>query len=148
MHPLIIYCSRTGNTQKVALAMAGPLDADCLPVEEITRDHLAQRNLIGLGSGIYWVWPDAKIIDLAHKIPASCKVFLFTTSGLRFEYMVTIYKRWRADILRARGVTIVGQWHCPGFDQHPVSKWMGIGKDRPNEEDLASARDFASALKL
>ncbi|KMY67224.1 hypothetical protein AAU61_10090 [Desulfocarbo indianensis] len=123
--------------------MAESLGADCLSVDHVTEQHLAQRRLIGLGSGIYWARTDDKILELARKIPSNCQTFLFITSGLRFTTMVNYYKNLLSKTLRKKDVRQVKVWHCPGFDKYPMFKWMGISKSRPDQRDLAEARRFA-----
>ena len=53
MRTLVLYSSRTGNTKKVAQAIAGALPAGtpCLPVSQAPAD-LAAYDLVFLG---YWV---------------------------------------------------------------------------------------------
>lgn len=143
MRPLIVYSSRTGNTRRVARAMAESLRADCISVDHVTEQHLAQRSLIGLGSGIYWARTDDKILELARNIPSRCQTFLFITSGLRFNIMVNHYKNLISKTLQKKDVQSVNVWHCPGFDKYPIFKWMGISKNRPDQRDLAEARRFA-----
>lgn len=52
MKPLIVYCTRTQNTLKVAEAIADALCADLVPAAVVTSAELEGRDLVGLGSGV------------------------------------------------------------------------------------------------
>jgi flavodoxin len=144
--PLIVFCSRTDNTRKVAEAMAKPLSADLLAVEQMKDHHLRGRPLIGLGSGVYWLRLDRRIIDLAAKIPSDCRVFIFSTSGWRGKVLEGFFRSDLEKQLQRSGITVVGRWHCPGQDKQALFKWLNISRGRPNAEDLRSAREFAASL--
>ena len=79
--PLIVYCSRTDNTHRVAAAMAESLAAEKIAIDQLKDHQLRGRPLIGLGSGVYWFRLDRRIVDLAARIPSSSRVFIFSTSG-------------------------------------------------------------------
>ena len=79
--PLIVYCSRTDNTRRVASAMAETLAAEQIAIDQLKDHQLRGRPLIGLGSGVYWLRLDRRIVDLAARIPSNSRVFIFSTSG-------------------------------------------------------------------
>jgi len=145
--PLIVFSSRTDNTRKVAEAMAKPLGADLLAIEQMKDHQLRGRPLVGLGSGVYWLRLDRRIIDLAAKIPSDCRVFIFTTSGWRGKVLEGFFRSELEKQLVRLGITVVGRWHCPGQDRQALFKWLNISRGRPNKEDLRSAREFAASLR-
>jgi flavodoxin len=145
--PLIAYCSRTDNTRRVAEAMAGPLAAELVSIEQLKDHQLRGRSLIGLGSGVYWLRLERRIVDLAAKIPNGCRVFIFSTSGWRGQALATFYQSELVKKLAKHDIAVVGRWHCPGHDQQPLFKWLQISRGRPNEDDIAEARAFAASLK-
>ena len=63
--PLIVFCSRTDNTRQVAAAMAQPLTAELVAIEQLKDHQLRNRPLIGLGSGVYWLRLERRVVDLA-----------------------------------------------------------------------------------
>ena len=145
--PLIVYCSQTDNTRRVAEAMAGPLSAELVSVEQLKDYQLRGRSLIGLGSGVYWLRLERRIVDLAAKIPDGCRVFIFSTSGWRGRVLADFYQSELAKKLAQHHVDVIGKWHCPGHDQQPLFKWLQISRGRPNMDDIVKAREFAASLK-
>ena len=145
--PLIVFSSRTDNTRKVAEAMAKPLAADLLAIEQMKDHQLRGRPLVGLGSGVYWLRLDRRIIDLAAKIPSECRVFIFSTSGWRGKVLEGFFRSELEKQLVRHGITVVGRWHCPGQDKQALFKWLNISRGRPNAEDIQSAKEFAVSLK-
>lgn len=143
---LIAYHTRTGNTVKVAKAIAAAVGAELVHVDSVTEEQLRGWDYIGLGSGVYWLRHDKKIFALASKIPRGTKVFTFSTSGLKNWLAVTFYKLVARIRLRRRGLLVVGQWHCPGHDLHPLVKPFNLNKGRPHSGDLDAAAQFAKAL--
>jgi flavodoxin len=143
--PLIVYCSRTDNTRRVAAAMAEPLAAEQIAIDQLKDHQLRGRPLIGLGSGVYWLRLDRQIVDLAARIPSSSRVFIFSTSGWGTNWD-RFYQSDLAKKLNQRGIEIVDRWHGSGQDRNPLFRWLGISKGRPNDADIRRARDFARGL--
>ncbi len=144
--PLIVFCSHTDNTRRVAEAMTGPLKADLVAVDQLKDHQLRGRPLIGIGSGVYWLRLAPQIVALASRIPPRGRVFVFSTSGWGCSWG-SFYQSDLTKKLKQRGVAIVGRWHGPGQDRNPLFKWMGISKGRPNDDDFRRAREFAQGLK-
>ena len=91
MKPLIVYCSRTGNTAKVVHAMGKKLDADVLSTDHISVNDFNNRKLVGLASGVYWAFLDKSLFNAAELIPKDCRVFIVTTCSLKFRILKKIY---------------------------------------------------------
>ena len=144
--PLIVFASRTDNTRKVAQSMAKPLAAELVAVEQLKDHQLRGRSLIGLGSGVYWLRLDRRIIDLAARIPSDCRVFIFSTSGWRGKILERFFRSELEKQLGRHGITVAGRWHCPGQDQQALFKWLNISRGRPNAEDIRGAQEFAASL--
>ena len=144
MKPLILYCSRTGNTEKVVRLMGKHLEADVMSTEQISDEDFAGRTLIGLASGIYWGRHDRSILEAAEKISRDCKIFIVSTSGFRIRFFVRVYSYLLKRKLRQCGLTLIGQWHCPGHDKSTdlLFRWFNLSKGRPNESDFADAERF------
>jgi flavodoxin len=50
--------------------------------------------------------------------------------------------------LEEKGLTVVGEFSCRGFDTYGLMKLVGgIERGRPNEQDLRDAEEFAKALE-
>ncbi len=146
MKPLVIYASQTGNTFEVAEAMAAAIQADLKRAQDITAADLEGRELIGLGSGIYTLQHLPPIRRLVPRLPAGCKVFIFSTSGLAGQLPAAAHRitHWRLRrALRGRKIAIMGEWNCPGQVKGGIYGWFGLYRGRPNDADLASAANFA-----
>ena len=144
--PLIVICSRTDNTKRVAAAMAQPLAAELVAIDQLKDHQLRGRPLIGMGSGVYWLRVDRRIVDLAARMPSASRVFIFSTSSWGTNWGA-FYQSDLEKKLNQRGAEIVDRWHGPGQDRNPLFKWLGISKGRPNDQDLRRAREFARGLK-
>ena len=138
-----------GNTEKVAKAIAEILDAELVKPHEVDITTLSKYDLIGFGSGIYYVKHHSSLLGLIDKLPTlkNKKAFIFYTSGLRkirfFHECNKALKRKLSD----KGFDIIGEFSCPGFDTNGPLKFIGgIRKDRPNKKDLEKARNFAKDL--
>lgn len=145
MKTLIIYKSvHQMNTEKVAKAMAEAINADLRKVEEVTPAMLAEYDLIGFGSGIYYGKHHKALLDFVAGLPQQGKAaFVFSTSGGAMKIM---HRELRAA-LGEKGFSIKGEFTCPGFETFGVFKLIGgFRKGRPNAKDLEKARAFAKGL--
>lgn len=142
---MIIYKSiHQMNTEKVAKVMAEAINADLRKVEEVTPSMLAEYDLIGFGSGIYYGKHHKTLLDFVAGLPQQGKAaFVFSTSGGAVKIM---HRELRADLVQ-KGFTIKGEFTCPGFETIGVFKHIGgFRKGRPNAKDLDKARAFAKGL--
>jgi len=150
MKTLIVYVSvHHGNSQKVAKVMANALNADLLQVEQVDENVLAQYDLIGFGSGIYFGRHHKSLLDFVDKLPVlkNKKGFIFSTSGLRKIRFIHDFDKPLKEKLLEKGFNIIGEFSCRGFDTYGASKIIGgINRGRPNEKDLKQAEDFAKSL--
>ncbi|HMJ11044.1 MAG TPA: flavodoxin family protein [Polyangiaceae bacterium] len=146
MKALIIYHSRTGNTKIVAHALAAVLNAKLLHADSVEEEDLHGWDYVGLGSGVYWLRHDKKIFAVASRLPRNTKVFTFSTSGLKNWFAVTFYRLTMRFRLERKGLQVVGQWHCPGHDLHPLVKPFNLNKGRPHADDIQSVEAFARKL--
>jgi len=147
MKTLIVYTSvHHQNTEKVAKVMAEELGADLVPTEKAQPDTLAAYDLIGFGSGIYFMKHHKTLLQFVDLLPAmkEKRAFVFSTSGDgRKQHHASLKEK-----LVNRGFTIVDEFCCRGWDTvGPLKIFAGINKGRPDEKDLAEARAFAQGLK-
>jgi len=150
MKNLIVYASmHHGNTEKVAKAIAEILNAELVKPHEVDITTLSKYDLIGFGSGIYYVKHHSSLLGLIDKLPTlkNKKAFIFSTSGLRkIRFFHECDKALKRNLLD-KGFDIIGEFSCPGFDTNGLLKFIGgIRKDRPNKKDLEKARNFARDL--
>ena len=144
---LIVYTSiHHGNTKRIAMAMAEPLDAMLKQSEVTSVDDIAAADIIGFGSGIYFWRHHRDLLQLADELPGmpGKRVFLFSTSGIGPSWL------WHRSLrrrLRRRGFTIVDEYACRGHDTYGLLSLVGgIHKNRPNRRDIVQAQRFAAQL--
>jgi len=130
----VVYCSRGGNTRKVAEAIASELGVSAKDIS--TAGVIPPETFVLLGSGNYGGKPVKEIVNFIEK---NCrqggKAAVFGTSaGDRGNEVAAIEK-----LLAKKGVTVSGGFHCPG------KFFFFIRRGRPNEEDLKKAREWARA---
>ncbi len=146
MKALIICLSKEhGNTRKVAEAMAGELNAKLLEPSEVDTESLADYDLIGFGSGIYYGRHYKELRNLVAGLPSQNdkKAFIFSTSGFGFKF----WHRGLRKKLVGKGFVIQDEFTCKGMDTLGLLKLFGgVNKGRPNDQDLAGAREFAKEL--
>ncbi|MFI5663264.1 hypothetical protein [Streptomyces sp. NPDC051684] len=75
------------------------------------------------------------------------RAFVFATSGLP-ETPLTRFARPLARLLASKGYEVAGSFTCRAFDTWAPFKLVGgTNRQRPNEQDLAAARKFATRLR-
>ncbi len=85
MKTLIIYQSiHHDNTEKIAKVMANVLEAKLVKPQELDISTVAEYDLIGFGSGIYWGKHHKSLLNMVDKLPSqkNKKAFIFSTSGV------------------------------------------------------------------
>jgi len=151
MKTLIIYQSiHHGNTEKIAKVIANVLQARLVKPQELDISTVAEYDLIGFGSGIYWGKHHKSLLNMVDKLPSqkNKKAFIFSTSGVGKKDMDKNHKFIR-EKLTGKELIIIGEFFCPGFDTFgPLKLVGGINKGRPNEQDLENARKFTKGLKI
>lgn len=147
MKTMIIYSSvHHQNTQKVATVMAEELGADLVPVAQAEPGTLDGYDLAGFGSGIFFGKHHKTLMQFVETLPtgAGRRAFVFSTSGKGGNAMHAALK----EELAARGFSIVDEFSCKAWDSWgPLKLIGGINKGRPDEQDLAAAREFARRLR-
>jgi len=151
MNTLIICLSiHKGNTLKIAKEMAEILKADIVKPSEVNPNKLAEYDLIGFGSGIYFGKHHINLLKFVDNLPTfqGKKAFILSTSGLKQGIILkNLFNRTLKNKLLKKGFEIVGVFYCIGFDTSGLFKLVGgINKGRPNEKDLQKAREFAKEI--
>lgn len=147
MSALVICASKHhGNTRKVADRIGGVLNAPVVAPGEVTADQIDDADLVGFGSGIYWMAFDPELVRLVHGLPAKPRgtAFVYATSGLP-ETPLRRYSRTLANLLIDAGFQLAPEvFHCRGLDSMgPFGLVGGVNKGRPSAADLANAEEFA-----
>ena len=147
MKSLILYTSvHHQNTEKVAKVMAEELGADLVSIGQVQPETLTAYDLIGFGSGIYYMKFHKTLLEFVGVLPivTEKRAFIFSTSG---DGGIQSHAALKEQLVN-RGFSIVGDFSCNGWDTWgPLKLVGGTNKGRPNEEDLQEARVFARGLK-
>jgi len=151
MKALIVCASRShGNTRRVADRIAEALDAEVVAPEAVDPSVVGNYDVVGFGSGIYYMMVDARLRKLIRRLPAvdhHIKAFTFFTSGAR-EIPLLGYNRSVRQQLEQKGFEVIGSFSCRGFDAvGPFGFVGGINRGRPNDDDLDRAAAFAGRLR-
>ena len=147
---LVIFVSyHHNNTEKIAKTMADTLGAEMKNLDQIQLDGLADFDLVGFGSGIYFGKHEKSLIEFAGNLPQlnGKRAFIFSKSGVKGKKVPKFHEQLKSTIT-SKGYEVVGEFNCPGFDSYGALKLIGgISKGRPNEEDLTQAQAFAHSMK-
>ncbi len=155
---LVLYSYHHHNTEKIARAIAGVLDARVTAPQQVDPDELQRYGLVGFGSGIYSDQHHRSLLDLVERLPrvSNKKAFIFSTSGAPAfaldgghleDYVEKAHMPLR-ERLQSKGYTIVDEFMCPGYNTNRFLKALGgLNRGRPNAEDLKHAEEFARNLK-
>jgi len=130
MNAQVRYHSMTGNTKRLAEAVAAAVDAQAKPV---TEDLAEKADVLFLGSSLYKGTFDPAVGEFlrrnAERI-GTVAVFGSSASGK------STLKKIKA-LAEPMGLFVLGrEFLCYG-------KFLFLHKGRPNEEDLAAAAEFA-----
>lgn len=133
MNIAVRYYSRTGNTEKLAKAIAEEVG---VVAEDLSKPLDEKADVLFLGCAIYAGGIDgavkAFIADNKDKIGA---IYSFSTTALAKSAYKQVNK-----VAAAHGVKIAEEeFACRG-------KFACFHKDRPSEEDLSAARAFAKQV--
>ncbi|MBW5481610.1 flavodoxin [Streptomyces bambusae] len=136
-----------GNTRRVADTMARVLGAKVVTPEQADPAELADADLVGFGSGIFYGRLHPHLTDFVKALPAmKGRAFVFATSGLP-ERRRAPFTRPLAQLLEGKGFEVAENFTCRAFDTWTPFKLVGgINKHRPNADDLSAARAFAGRL--
>jgi flavodoxin len=128
----VVYFSRSGNTRKVAEAIALELGVHARNIKGIGTVN--PEAFVFLGTGCYGgTLPKDVAIFVQRNKFAGRRLALFTTSafGLASERNVI------ARQIKDKGAVITDNFQCHG-------RWMGIKRNHPTFKELEEARIFAA----
>lgn len=145
LKPIVIYYSKTGNTKRVARAIAEGLDTTAIDIEKVK--NIWEYNLIVIGTPIHGVGPVKHVKKFLETIPSSKGKY-----GGAFCTMMKVGDKKTIKYIKGK-MEKKGIKFLEGFSVVGVSGLiMGIAgpkvinKERPNEEDLENAKEFGKRL--
>lgn len=149
IRPLIVLKSvHHQSTLRVAEAMVEVMGGRIVEPIEATAELLAEHDLIGVGSGIYYGRFHAEIRQWAAEVRAASvgqKAFVLSTSGL--PKLSGMYHKPLIRQLETAGFDVVAEFRCSGHDSWgPLWFFGGLHQRHPDAADLQRAKEFAAAL--
>lgn len=133
MNIAIRYCSKTGNTKKLADAIGQAIN---VTPEEVSAKLDEKVDILFLGSAVYAAGVDDSVKDFLKDNASNIGCLVnFSTAAL----LPSTYKQVK-KIAEGLGIKVASaEFHCRG-------KFATMHKDRPNEQDLKDAAAFAKSL--
>lgn len=145
MNPAVIYSTRSGNTKKVAEAIASQLNCPCLQItSDSTTTSINDYDMVFIGTGIYKGQPQQDLLNYLQTMqPNGKKQFaLFTTCfGWGKEIAAKNVTDLLSNALQATGQRLLANsFSCFGG---------GLGfvkRGHPDKHELEEAKAWARAL--
>ncbi|MCR5503268.1 MAG: flavodoxin [Lachnospiraceae bacterium] len=129
------YYTKTGNTKKLAEAIAGELGVEALPISEPCSEAV---DYLFLGNSYYAFNIDPEVRDFVASLDKSRvgKIVNFGSAAM----LNSTWKKVKAEADKAGIPMDEKEFHCKG-------EFKAFHKGRPNEDDLKAAAEFARQYK-
>ncbi len=131
MKVAVRYYTKTGNTRRLAEAVAEAVGEKALPISTPVTEPV---DVLFLGNSYYAFSIDPEVRDFVRSLDKS-KVGRIVNFGSA-AMLNSTYKKVKAEADRVGIPMDEREFHCKG-------EFKGIHKGRPNEEDLQAAAEFA-----
>jgi flavodoxin len=129
------YLSKSGNTEKIAKAIAEEIG---VAAEPITKVISKETDILFLGGAVYYSGIDSKLKDFIASLDNNNvkEVVVFSTAAV----IASGYSQMK-KLLKKKGIKVSDkEFHCRG-------EFLMSHKGRPNEDDIKSAKKFARSFK-
>ena len=129
------YYTKTGNTQKLAEALANELGVEALPITEPVEESV---DFLFLGNSYYAFTIDPEVRQFVAGLDKDKvgKIVNFGSAAL----LNSTYKKVKAEADKVGIAMDDKEFHCKG-------EFKNMHKGRPNEQDLADIKAFAAQYK-
>ncbi len=134
MNTQVRYYTQSGNTKKLAEAIAAVAGCSAQTVDSPMTEAV---DVLFLGASVYKFGIDKSVIQFIDQLDATKvkAVAIFSTSSMSDSGTPKIAKR-----LEAKGIKVLSQhFYCKG-------QFMFANKNRPNQDDVAAAKAFATSV--
>ena len=135
MKVAVRYYTKTGNTRRLAEAMAKELGVEALPISEPVNETV---DYLFLGNSYYAfnIDPEVKAFVASLEKEKIGKIVNFGSAAM----LNSTYKKVKAEADKVGIPMDDKEFHCKG-------EFKGIHKGRPNDSDIADAVQFAKQYK-
>ncbi len=128
------YYTKTGNTKRLAEAVAEAVGAEALPISEPVTE---KTDILFLGNSYYAFSIDPEVRDYIRSLDKE-KIGKIVNFGSAAMLNSTL-KKVKAEADKAGIPMDEREFHCKG-------EFKGVHKGRPNQDDLKAAAEFARAI--
>ena len=128
------YYTKTGNTKRLAEAVAEAVGTEALPLSSSIEDPV---DILFLGNSYYAFSIDPEVRAFIRQLDKN-KVGRIVNFGSA-AMLNSTYKKVKAETAKVGIPMDEREFHCKG-------EFKGIHKGRPNEEDLRTAAEFAKSI--
>ncbi len=128
------YYTKTGNTKRLAEAVAEAVGTEALPISSPVDEPV---DILFLGNSYYAFNIDPEVRDFIRSLDKDKvgKIINFGSAAM----LNSTWKKVKAEADKA-GIAMDGrEFHCKG-------EFKGLHKGRPNAKDLAAAAEFAKSV--
>ena len=134
MKVAVRYYTKTGNTKRLAEAVAKALGVEALPLSEPVEERV---DLLFLGNSYYAFSIDPEVRDFIRALDKDKvgKIVNFGSAAM----LNSTWKKIKAEADKAGIPMEEREFHCRG-------EFKGIHKGRPNADDLEAAAAFAREI--
>ena len=130
------YYTKTGNTKRLAEAVAEAVGAEALPISEPVTE---KADILFLGNSYYAFSIDPEVRKFVQGLDKKLvgKIVNFGSAAL----LNSTYKKVKAEADKVGIPMDEREFHCRG-------EFKGIHKGKPDVDDLAAAAAFAKTIEL
>ena len=128
------YYTKTGNTKRLAEAVAEAVGAQALPISEPVTE---QTDILFLGNSYYAFSIDPEVRSFIRTLDKD-KVGRIVNFGSA-AMLNSTWKKVKAEADKIGVKMDEREFHCKG-------EFKGVHKGRPNGDDLKAAKDFAKSI--
>ena len=134
MNIAVRYYTKTGNTKRLAEAVANAVGVEALPISEPVAEPV---DILFLGNSYYAFSIDPEVREFVASLDKEKvgKIVNFGSAAM----LNSTFKKVKAEADKV-GITMdEREFHCKG-------EFKGLHKGRPNEDDLSTAAKFAKTI--
>ena len=128
------YYTKTGNTKRLAEAVAEAVSAEARPISDPVDEPV---DILFLGNSYYAFTIDPEVRSFIRSLDKNKvkKIVNFGSAAM----MNSTWKKVKAEADKAGIPMDEREFHCKG-------QFKGVHKGRPNEEDLKATAEFARGI--
>lgn len=128
------YYTKTGNTKKLAEAVAGAVGVEALPISSPVNESV---DILFLGNSYYAFSIDPEVREFIRSLDKS-KVGRIVNFGSA-AMLNSTWKKVKAEADKIGVAMDEREFHCKG-------EFKGVHKGKPDQEDLRAAAEFARKI--